>query len=309
MCTAIRFTDPDGNLYFGRNLDWAYGYGETITFTPRNHPANTGHRAIMGMAITSDDFPLYFDCANEDGLAIAGLNFPGYAHFPETARPGTTAVAPYEFPLWVCSNFASVDDVERALADVTLVNKGFGSFPVSLLHWIIADATGCIVVESTAEGLQVMRDPADVLANQPGLAWHLENLRSYLNVTPEAPASVNWGDAKLTPYGAGAGMRGLPGDVYSPSRFVRAAYLNAHHAPKTGEQANVARVFRTLGGVAMVEGCAEMNDGANELTIFTSAFSAREGRYYYNTYEQPAYVSAAFTDFDLESTHVQQVAK
>ena len=35
MCTAIRFTDPDGNLYFGRNLDWAYGYGETITFTPR----------------------------------------------------------------------------------------------------------------------------------------------------------------------------------------------------------------------------------------------------------------------------------
>ena len=130
-----------------------------------------------------------------------------------------------------------------------------------------------------------MRDPADVLANQPGLAWHLENLRSYLNVTPEAPASVNWGNAKLTPYGAGAGMRGLPGDVYSPSRFVRAAYLNAHHAPKTGEQANVARVFRTLGGVAMVEGCAEMNDGANELTIFTSAFSAREGRYYYNTYE------------------------
>ena len=100
MCTAIRFTDPDGNLYFGRNLDWAYGYGETITFTPRNHPANTGHRAIMGMAITSDDFPLYFDCANEDGLAIAGLNFPGYAHFPEAARPGTTAVAPYEFPMW-----------------------------------------------------------------------------------------------------------------------------------------------------------------------------------------------------------------
>ena len=305
MCTAIRFADPKGNLYFGRNLDWAFGYGETIVATPRNHPANTGHRAVMGMGIVSEGYPLYFDCANEDGLAIAGLNFPGYAHFPEEARPGTTAVAPYEFPLWVTSNFANVDDVEQALAKVTLVNKGFGDFPVSMLHWIIADAHGCIVVESTAEGLQVMRDPADVLANQPELALRLENLRSYMNVTPAAPESMNWGNAKLTPYGAGAGMRGLPGDVYSPSRFVRAAYLNAHHAPKDTEQGNVARVFRTLGGVAMVEGSAQMNDGANEFTVFTSAFSAREGHYYYNTYEDPTYKTAAFTDFNLNGTEVQ----
>ena len=202
------------------------------------------------MAIASEGFPLYFDCANENGLAIAGLNFPGYAYFPDDARPGTTAVAPYEFPLWVTSNFDNVDDVEAALANITLVNKGFGDFPIALLHWIIADASGCIVVESTADGLQVMRDPADVLANQPGLAWHLENLRSYMNVTPGAPSSVTWGNATMTPFGAGAGMRGLPGDVYSPSRFVRAAYLNAHHAPKDTERGNVARVFRTLGGVA-----------------------------------------------------------
>lgn len=129
MCTAIRFTDPDGNLYFGRNLDWAYGYGETITFTPRNHPANTGHRAVLGMAIASEGYPLYFDCANENGLAIAGLNFPGYAYFPDDVRPGTTAIAPYEFPLWVTSNFDKVDDVEAALANITLVNKVSATSP------------------------------------------------------------------------------------------------------------------------------------------------------------------------------------
>ena len=209
--------------------------------------------------------------------------------------------------MWVTSNFDNVDDVEAALANITLVNKGFGDFPIALLHWIIADASGCIVVESTAKGLQVMRNPADVLANQPGLAWHLENLRSYMNVTPGAPGSVNWGNATLTPYGAGAGMRGLPGDVYSPSRFVRAAYLNAHHAAKDTERGNVARVFRTLGGVAMVEGSAQMNDGANEFTVFTSAYSAREGRYYFNTYEDAAYTTAAFKDFNLDGTEVEQV--
>ena len=81
------------------------------------------------MAIASEGFPLYFDCANENGLAVAGLNFPGYAYFPDDARPGTAAVAPYEFPLWVTSNFDNVDDVEAALANITLVNKGFGDFP------------------------------------------------------------------------------------------------------------------------------------------------------------------------------------
>lgn len=27
MCTGLRFTDPEGNLYFGRNLDVGIDYG------------------------------------------------------------------------------------------------------------------------------------------------------------------------------------------------------------------------------------------------------------------------------------------
>lgn len=308
MCTAVRFSDAKGNLYFGRNLDWAFDYGETIVFTPRNHPANTGHRAIIGMAIVANGYPLYFDCASESGMAVAGLNFPGYTVFPDEPKEGTTGVAPYEFPLWVCSNFASIAELEEALKTTTIVNRGFGPMPVAPLHWMVADATGSLVVESTAAGLEVFHNPVDVLTNQPGFAWHMENLRNYMNVTPEMAASVTWDDAKLVPYGAGAGMRGLPGDVYSTSRFVRSAYLNAHHASKEGERANVARLFRTLAGTAMVEGTAKMLDGKDELTLYTSGFSAAEGRYYYNTYEEPAYVSAAFGDFDPESTEVQQLS-
>lgn len=308
MCTAVRFTDAEGNLYFGRNLDWAFDYGETIVFTPRNHEANTGHRSIIGMGIVAGNYPLYFDCASEAGLAVAGLNFPVYTVYPDEPREGTTAVAPYEFPLWVCSNFASLDELEEALKTTTIVNRGFANMPVAPLHWMVADASGSLVVESTAAGLEVFRDPADVLTNQPGFAWHMENLRNYLNVTPEMSALETWSAAELTPYGAGAGMRGLPGDVYSTSRFVRAAYLNAHHVPKEGERANVARLFRTLGGTAMVEGAAKMLDGKDELTLYTSGFSAAEGRYYFNTYEEPAYTSAAFADFDQDGTEVQKLS-
>ena len=34
MCTGIRFTDSNGSMYFGRNLDWTQGYGERVVVTP-----------------------------------------------------------------------------------------------------------------------------------------------------------------------------------------------------------------------------------------------------------------------------------
>ena len=151
------------------------------------------------------------------------------------------------------------------------------------------------MVEGRADGMHVMDDPVDVLTNQPSLEWHLENLRSYVTATSDFPANAQWGRAELAPYGAGAGMRGIPGDCYSPSRFVKAAYLNANYPAKSGEKDNVIRMFRTLEGVAMVEGAARMGNGDFERTLYTSCFSGQTGRYYWSTYDDPAirYVSLA----------------
>ena len=35
MCTGVRFSDEEGNMYFGRNLDWCESYGEGVVITPR----------------------------------------------------------------------------------------------------------------------------------------------------------------------------------------------------------------------------------------------------------------------------------
>ena len=75
---------------------------------------------------------------------------------------------------------------------------------VSYLHWIVGDASRSIVVESRADGLHVVDDPVDVLANQPSIEWHLENLRSYVTVTNDFPEPSQWRSAKLVPYAAGA---------------------------------------------------------------------------------------------------------
>lgn len=88
MCTSIRFSNTKGNMFFGRNLDWEFGYGEGPVIAPRNwnrtwrfeddahrqlasRLAQEGTRpqAVIGIGIVAEDTPLYFDCMNESGLA------------------------------------------------------------------------------------------------------------------------------------------------------------------------------------------------------------------------------------------------
>lgn len=316
MCTGIRFTDGSGHMYFGRNLDWGFSYGERPFITPRNYvyrcafgadclPQRSTPLAVMGMGIAAEGIPLYFDCANEAGLALAGLNFPGFAEYEKAPVGGKVNLAAYEFPLWVARSFASVDEVEEALADVALVGVPVNAhYANAFLHWLIGDAQRSIVVEYLSDGLHVYHDDVDVLTNQPRFDWHRENLRNYLTLTSDVPEPAQWRRAELTPYGTGGGMRGLPGDYYSPSRFVRAAYLNAHYPVKDTEEENVTRLFRTLGGTAMIDGAARMTDGTYERTIYTSGYSSRTKTYYHATYDNPALKSHTFEGHDLDAAEL-----
>lgn len=232
MCTGIRFSDADGNMYFGRNLDWSEGFGQKVIITGRKYTLDTAFLgmfptkyAMLGIGIVVDEVPLYFDCGNEKGLAVAGLNFPGYAKYKENEVPEKTNVAAYEFPLWLAMNFATVDEVKTALSDVSIVAKPINEqYPVSMLHWLIGDGKKSIVVEYTKRDMEVFENDLDVLANQPGFEWQRENLRNYMNLSREMPESVNWNGAQLTPFGSGSMMRGIPGDYYSTSRFVRSGH-------------------------------------------------------------------------------------
>ena len=90
----------------------------------------------------------------------------------------------------------------------------------------------------------------------------------------------------------------IPGDCYSPSRFVKTAFLNANYPTKDGSVGNIARMFHTLGNVSMIEGAAAMADGQFEKTIYTGCFEASTGMYYYNTYDDPAIYCVSLADAD-----------
>ena len=75
---------------------------------------------------------------------------------------------------------------------------------------------------------------------------------------------------------------GLPGDLSSPSRFVRAAFTALHSLCDEGE--GISQFFHLLGSVEQVKGCCRLEDGSLEHTIYTSCCDTARGIYCYTTY-------------------------
>ncbi len=304
MCTAVWFVDQDGHFYMGRNLDWGCGYGQKVIVTPRNWSWSSRHvgdqcthSAIIGMAVQVNGLPMYFECANEGGLMVEGLSFAaGFAHY-QKPQNGKTNVASFELPLWLTTNFTSVDEVEKAAQDLVITDdQSDPQFAPTPLHWIVADQTRAIVLEQDENGLHVFHDGFGILTNQPGFDFHRQNMRNYIAVRSAWPGDRMMGTEKLTPLGVGPSVVGLPGDTSSISRFVRVAYLNASYPSQKGEKDNITRLFRTLGSVSMVKGMTQMADGNYEYTLYTAGWSSATHTYYYSTYDDPAIRAVAMTE-------------
>lgn len=289
MCTAATYKTK--GAYYGRTLDYEFSYGEEVCITPRNYRFDfrymgsmDRHYAIIGMAFIVDDFPLYYDAMNEKGLWMAGLNFVGNAVYSD-AKDGLKNVAQYEFIPWVLSQCADINDARTKVSEINLVGTPYSDkLPVAELHWIIADRTGSITVESTDKGLAIYDNPAGVLTNNPPFDMQMFGLNNYMQLSPKQPDNRFSTELELKTYSRGMGALGLPGDLSSASRFVRVAYTRANSVSGESETESVGQFFHILGSVEQQRGCCEVSEGKYEITIYTSCCSADKGIYYYTTY-------------------------
>ena len=288
MCTAATYCN--GDFYFGRNLDYEFSYGEHVTIMPRNYPirlhsgALDRHHAMIGMAHIQDDYPLYYDAVNEKGLCIAGLNFVGNAVYPPVTR-GVASVAQYALIPWLLGTCANIAEARSALARVVIDGTPFApELPCAQLHWLVADRSGCIAVEATADGLHVYDDPVGVLTNNPPFPQQMFALNNFMHLSPKQPENLFSDALPLTLYSRGMGALGLPGDLSSASRFVRAAFTRLHSVSGEGEADSVGQFFHILGAVEQQNGCCEVHPSEYERTIYTSCWNADRGIYYYTTY-------------------------
>ena len=289
MCTAVTYQTRD--FYFGRTLDHDVSYSEEVTVTPRNvtlsrqgMPEMKSHYAMIGMAHVVEDFPLYFDAVNEKGLAIAGLNFVGNAVYGDEVE-GKDNVASFAFLPWILGQCATVEEAKQRLEGINLTNRAFREdLPPAQLHWIIADHHGSITVEAVAEGLRVYDNPVGVLTNNPAFDRQLFYLNDYMHLSSKAPENTFSPKLSLEPYSRGMGGLGLPGDLSSRSRFVRAAFVKLNSVSGAGEAESVSQFFHILGSVNQPRGCCEVGEGVYETTHYTSCCNTDKGIYYYTTY-------------------------
>ena len=86
-------------------------------------------------------------------------------------------------------------------------------------------------------------------------------------------------------YSRGMGAIGLPGDLSSQSRFVRATFVKTNSLSGETESESVSQFFHILGAVEQQKGCCEVTDGKFEYTIYTSCCNGDKGIYYYTAYE------------------------
>lgn len=309
MCTAVSYQTK--HHYFGRNLDLEYSYHETVAVTPRHYPFRfrcgaqmEQHYAMIGMAYVQEGYPLYYEATNEKGLSAAGLNFPGNAvYHPQDERKNN--IAPFELIPWLLGQCASLKEARELLERINIRQENFSAqLPASPLHWMVADKTGALVIESMADGLHIHENPVGVLTNNPPFSFHMHNLTQYQYLSRHQVENKLSAAVDLPPFSRGMGAMGLPGDLSSASRFVRAAFTRLNSVCDGSEVQSVSQFFHILTSVEQQRGCVQMEDGAYELTIYSCCCNTDTGVYYYTTYDNRAITAVDMYREDLEGSAV-----
>lgn len=302
MCTAI-----SNGGYVGRNLDVDISYNAELIITPRNKPITfkeastaSSHYAMVGIGILNSGYPLYFDAMNEKGLYAAALNYVGNAKYHESESDKTN-LAPYELIPYLLSHCQSVRDARRELGRIQMIDTPFSpSLPIAELHFFIADRNKAITVEPDADGLKIYDNPVGVLTNNPPFPIQLLNLNNYMGLSSQPVQNKFAPSLDLKGYSHGMGALGLPGDLCSQSRFVRAAY----HKLNSRDSASIGQIFRLLSTVAMPEGSVETDYGY-ERTEYSSALDLDHLIYSYRIYDSLNAYAHRLSDEDLDASSIK----
>ena len=289
MCTAISYKTKEH--YFGRNLDLEYSYDESVTITPRKFPlyfrkekTMTKHYAMIGMAYVKENFPLYYDATNEKGLSMAGLSFPGNAVYL-CENQDKYNITPFEIIPWILGQCVTVCEARELLRRTNLVKINFSKeLPLTAMHFMVSDGSESLVIEPMSDGMHLYENPVKVLTNNPVFPYHMYHLNHFMGLTKKEPRNTFAKEIPMEIYTRGMGAIGLPGDLSSSSRFVRAAFTKWNSVSNGEEDESVSQFFHILGSVEQQKGCVQLEKGDYEYTVYSSCCNTDRGIYYYRTY-------------------------
>lgn len=301
-CTGIRLIAKDGTVVAARTMELGLDLKSQVVVVPAGtQMTGTLPNGAPGIRYTTKygfiganafDQPVVVDGLNEQGLYVGEFFFTPEARYTEvTSQNASRAMAGYEYSNWILGNFATVAELKAAYNSVVLaptprVEMGGITPP---LHFRVMDRTGAtVVIEPLPGGLRLRDDPLGVITNTPTFDWHLTNLGNYVGLTPYLRPSVDIGGYTVSSLGQGSGFVGLPGDVSSPSRFVRAvAYQQTAVQPESSNDA-VLQIFHILNNFDIPKGSVRQTIHGKEFDEYTSWTSASDLKnlvFYFRTYQ------------------------
>jgi choloylglycine hydrolase len=300
-CTGIVLRSADGATVPARTMEFAFDINSNVLAVPAGteietlvlDPDNTGftYTAKYGfLGANGLDKPIVFDGMNTQGLYFGAFYFAQNAEFGTVSDENRDrAVSSEEMGNWILGQFATVEEVVAALPSIevvgTFVEEIQGRVP---FHYAVTDRTGAsVVIEYTKDGMKVHKNTVNAVTNNPTYDWHLTNLGNYVGLQPRNVEAIEVGTANIRPFGQGSGMLGLPGDMTSPTRFVRAvAFANTALPSETVDDA-IFNAFHILNVFDIPKGAireADPNVTHTDYTLWTSAADTLNIVYYYKTY-------------------------
>jgi choloylglycine hydrolase len=265
--TVYQGTVPDGSQ---TGLAWTSKYG------------------MVGMNCFG--FPIITDGMNDAGLAAGNLMFPGFAGY-QVFDPATASqtIAQYEVITWILSNFATVEEVKKAIPTIRVCKGPEARVGNLELHYTVHDASGkSIVIEYVKGELKIYDNPLGVMTNSPPFDWHITNLSNYVNLTSVNAAAVNIDGVKTSGFGQGTGMLGLPGDYTPPSRLVRMLALVLSSLPVTGSEDGLNLAMTIISNIDIPIGSVRDQSGKEVIydqTQWTAISDLTGQKFYFRTYK------------------------
>lgn len=322
-CTGIKLTAKDGSIVHGRTLEFGIDIDLSMVVVPRGYEfvgttsqgagltyqakyASLGAIAFNQLAI--------LDGINEKGLAVGTFYFPGFARYiATTAENQSKSLSPIDFPNWVITQFATLDEVKAALVNVviapTIVKEWGNKTPP--FHYIVYDKSGKSLVIEPLNGSWVTYDnKLGVLTNSPTFDWHMTNLRNFIGLTPFNVKPLMVEGIELAPFGQGSGMVGLPGDFTPPSRFVRAAIFSITATPSSNAHSAVGQAFHILNQFDIPLGLARAKENdtvKTDYTLMTCVRDPQDLKFYFKTYNDQTIRMIDLKKFDFEALSIKRL--
>jgi choloylglycine hydrolase len=292
-------------------MDFSFPLEGNPVFLPRDYSWHvfgkemTNKYAMLGTGRGIAGNYIFTDGINEHGLAIAELYLPEEAVYDKDEVEGMDNLAPWEFLNWVLGNYKSIDDLEKDLKNIRLIDAKIPIMNKSIpLHYIFADVTGrVVVIEPSGGELKFKENPVGVMTNTPNLEWHTQNLRNYLHVQPKQFKPRDYGEFTPMPF-IQSGTSGLPGGFTAVDRFVRAAFFKEYINKARNEEEGITNIWQILNTVRIPKGVVIKESENEDYTEYLAGICLESRSFYFTPYENNQISKVKLTDELIEDGNV-----